>query len=276
MNRIREGWFRSVNPFNPQQVKTYSLAREDVDAIVFWTKNPAPFLQYLDELDERGYGYYFQFTLNDYMKLFEPGVPPLDKRIAAFGALSGRIGPQRVLWRYDPIIVSSVTPLSYHIGKIAALAGRLRGLTTRLTISFLDFYKKVTRRLNSTEALRDVEYYDVGIEYQGLGEFARSVRTEALKNGMETFTCAETRDLSPFGASRGSCVDGALIGSLFSPEKSFPRDKHQRKECLCSSSVDVGAYNTCPAGCVYCYANASPKTVAANVEKRHAHAPSLV
>ncbi len=276
MERIRAGWFRSVNPFNPRQVKEHSLAVEDVDAIVFWSKNPGPFLPRLDELDGRGYGYYFQLTLNDYARMFEPGLPPLDKKIEMFEALGGLIGPKRVLWRYDPIVVSSATPLSYHIEKISDLAGRLRGLTSRLTISFMDFYKKVTRRLNSPGDLQDVEFFDVEHEDERLAEFARAVQKAALDNGMKIFTCAEKRDLAPYGIPRGACVDGELISELFNPAGSFTRDKYQRKECLCSASVDVGAYDTCPAGCVYCYANANRKTVARNFKKRQSRAPSLL
>jgi len=105
MTRIREGFFHRVNPFNSKQVSAFSLKPEHLDAICFWTKNPKPLLQHLDELDQQGYNYYFQFTLNPYNKTFEPHVPALEERIATFKELAGRIGSERVVWRYDPIIL---------------------------------------------------------------------------------------------------------------------------------------------------------------------------
>ena len=122
-------------------MRTVSLKPEDVTAFVFWSKDPQPFLPVLDQLDERGYRYYFQFTVNDY-PVFEPNMRSLKERLTTFQRLSDRLGPARVLWRYDPIILSNITPLGYHLDRIDTLAGHLQGHTERLTISFLDFYRK--------------------------------------------------------------------------------------------------------------------------------------
>jgi hypothetical protein len=139
MNRVREGYFYRVNPFNSNQISGFSLKPEDVDAICFWTKNPRPLKQHLDELDERGLNYYFQFTLNPYDQTFEPHVPSLEERIATFQELAGHIGPQRVVWRYDPVILSSDTPVPWHQEQVEQIAAQLKSATRRMVFSFCDF-----------------------------------------------------------------------------------------------------------------------------------------
>jgi len=121
MKRIEEGVVCVADPFNPRQVGRYSLLAEDVDAIVFWSKNPCPLMARLSELDSRGYRYYFQFTLNDYPHLLEPNVPGLGERLDTLRTLSDRLGPERVVWRYDPIVVSSVTPTDYHLERLEGI-----------------------------------------------------------------------------------------------------------------------------------------------------------
>jgi DNA repair photolyase len=140
MNRVREGYFHRVNPFNSNQVSGFSLKPEDVDPICFWTKNPRPLMKHLNELDERGLKYYFQLTLNPYDKTIEP--PTLEERIATFKELASLVGPERVVWRYDPIILSSVTPVEWHLEQVEQIATKLQDATRRLVFSFYDFYGK--------------------------------------------------------------------------------------------------------------------------------------
>lgn len=154
MNRLRAGWCAWVNPFNRRP--SYVSFR-DVKAVVFWTKNPAPFLQHLDELDARGLHYYFQYTLNDYEREgFEPNVPALEKRIETFRRLSERIGPDRVVWRFDPIILSPGTGPRDILMRIWTIGKALRGLTKKLVVSFVDVgaYRKVQANL-----VRDTDLY---------------------------------------------------------------------------------------------------------------------
>jgi len=76
INRIRDGFCAVPNPFNPTQVSRVSLKPQDVDVIVFWTRNPRPLFPFLTELNESGYGYYFQYTLMDNPRLLDSKRPP--------------------------------------------------------------------------------------------------------------------------------------------------------------------------------------------------------
>jgi DNA repair photolyase len=278
MNRIRDGYFCSVNPFNPKQVSTHSLRPEDVEMIVFWTKNPLPLLRHLRELDDLGYCYYFQFTLNDYPIWLEPGLPPLAQRIEAFIELSDALGSKRVIWRYDPIVLSTETPVDFHIERVGRIAQRLKARTERLTISFLDFYKKITPRLRELEKARGVGLWDIadGNHDDDLSHLCRALKRLALENRLEITTCAENVDLDRFGIWHGSCIDGSLITQLTGTSQDYNKDLGQRKECLCASSVDMGAYNTCRNRCRYCYANSSDDAVRRAVARHLASSPALL
>ena len=251
MERLDAGYVDVSNPFNPAQVRRVSLRPEDVDAIVFWSKDPRPLMARLRELASRGYKYYFQFTVNDY-PLFEPNVPPLSHRLETFRALSDSIGPDRVIWRYDPIIVSSATPREYHLERIDRIATALAGRTNRLVISFLDFYAKTRRRLSQEAAtFRDIARPEYREELLGM---ARDIKGVSDANGLEVVSCAEV-DLDEAGIPHGACVDADLMRKLWGSQKPFTRVRNQRARCLCAVSVDIGAYNTCRHGCVYCYAS---------------------
>jgi DNA repair photolyase len=278
MTRVREGYFYRINPFNTNQVSGFSLAPEDVDAIVFWTKNPGPLLPHLRKLDERGLRYYFQFTLNPYGVLFEPHVPPLIQRIVTFLDLSDRLGPRRVIWRYDPIILSDRTPVAWHLEQLAALAEALHGATDRLVISFLDFYGKVNRRLADLERSQGLKLNDIAanLHCDELRTFATGFHRIAADHGMSVFSCSEETDLVEIGIRKGSCIDGDLIRELFGAGREYRKDKYQRGACGCVSSVDMGIYNTCRYQCAYCYANMSPKLIDSNLQKHNPAGPALI
>ncbi len=270
MERVRQGFFHRVNPFNVRQVKAISLRPADVNAIVFWTKNPRPLIPFLAELDQRGLNYYFQFTLNPYKNPFEPNLPPLEERIHTFRTLAELIGPRRLVWRYDPLILSSRTPLEYHREMFGRMATELRGATRRVMFSFLDFYGKARSRLRGIQREQGIVIED----FRGEGFAAERWRlladmgASAEDNGMTLWSCAEGEDLERIGIGHGHCIDAGLLRELFGSSGTFSRDRRQRKECGCVESVDMGAYNSCPFQCAYCYANASPKAVATNL-KRH-------
>lgn len=278
IKRIEEGYFYRANPFNPNQVRGFSLLREDVDAIIFWTKNPEPFLPYLDFLDARGYAYYFLYTLNDYPALFEPGLPDIEHRVDTFRNLSRRISRQRVIWRYDPIIISSLTPVDYHLERIEKLSERLNGYTMRVIISFLDFYGKVKKRLIRIEGQQGITFRDIrgDLFREELFDFAREFVRIVKSHGMQVQSCAEAVDLDQCGIIHGSCVDEDLIHNLFSVKKKFGRDNHQRRNCMCARSVDLGMYDTCRAGCIYCYANLNEKKVKSNLRIHSSTSPLLI
>lgn len=278
MERVRQGFFHRVNPFNARQVKAISLKPHDVDAIVFWTKNPKPLLPFLAELDDRGLNYYFQFTLNPYEKPFEPHVPPLGERIDTFRALADMIGPQRVVWRYDPLILSSRTPLEYHRERYGRISAELRGATKRVMFSFLDFYGKAQGRLATLEREEGLSIHDIRGEgcREGRRELLVEMRSHAAENGMELYSCAEGEDLEEIGIGHGHCIDAGLLRELFGGSGRFSKDRYQRMECGCVESVDMGVYNSCPFQCSYCYANASPKMIATNLKKHNPKGSALL
>ena len=253
IKRIRAGYCTVQNPLNIHQISRTSLAQDDVSAIVFWSKNPQPLIKYLPELNEKKYRYYFQYTLNKYPACIEPDVPPFADRINTFIQLSEIIGSKRVIWRYDPIILSSKTDAQYHLESFSKIAATLKGHTNRVMISFLDYYKKVEGRLATQEKELGVRYYP-GIEMATKGNFLSELSFIARSNKMEVYSCAEETDFSSFGIEHGKCVDAELVSQLWDVQIKHLKDKNQRGHCCCSLSKDIGVNNTCLHNCVYCYA----------------------
>jgi hypothetical protein len=256
MNRLRAGFCEVVNPFNPEQRSRIDLAPEAVEVIVFWTRYAAPLLGHLAELDRRGYRYYFLYTLVDYPAILEPHAPPLEKRLESFRRLSRRLGAERVVWRYDPIVLGNLTDVRYHLERFRRLCSELSGQTRRVVVSLLDEYPKVRRRLDGLSAggFRLLRFSEgdprLGALMAGLAETARA-------KGMEIQSCAERRNLRPWGIDPGACIDPQLIRELFGISVPARKDPGQRPACRCAVSRDIGAYDTCRYGCVYCYARSS-------------------
>ncbi len=278
MKRVREGFFHRVNPFNSKQVSGFSLKPEDVDAICFWTKNPNPLMKHLDELDERGLMYYFQFTLNPYDKTFEPNVPPLQERIETMIALAGRIGPERVVWRYDPIILTNVTPVAWHLKQAELIARQLKDATRRLVFSFYDYYGKGQGRLNKTLEGAGIKLADITTpeHMNSLDQVARGFKDIANRHGLQIFSCSEDINLDSIGIQHGACIDGKLISQLFGADAVSNKDKNQRESCGCVESADMGIYNTCHFRCSYCYANFNEGMIESNNRKHCPDSPSLL
>lgn len=277
LRRVEQGYFCAKNPFNPSQVQRVSLEPGDVDAFVFFSKDPRPLMRHLARLDASGFHYYFQFTLNAYDATLEPSVPPLEQRIRAFQELGATLGPSRVVWRYDPVIISSGTGREYHVRSLASIARRLEGYTERLIISFLDFYPRVRVRLERLEA-QGLTFADIAAPCNAdtLYHLASEISAIGSRHGMRVQTCCEKVDLDLMGIEHGSCIDSALIERLFGAVPGIPRDRNQRPGCLCAQSVDMGAYNTCSHGCVYCYANSSAASKKANLARHRPDSPFLV
>ena len=252
LNRLREGFLYVRNPMNPRQVSRIELSPEVIDGIVFWTKNPAPMLERLGELSP--YPYYFQFTLTGYGRDVEPGVPhKRENVIPTFQRLSETIGSNRVIWRYDPILFTSVYTPEYHLQAFSQIAEALRGYTKRCVLSFVDRYAK-----NSVNMKRLGAYE---LDKQALESFSRQLAEVADKNGMAVSSCAEAMDLSHSGIGHSSCIDRKLMEEIIGCPLKVGKDKNQRPECGCVESIEVGTYDTCKNGCLYCYANNSQKQV---------------
>lgn len=265
-NRIKDGFVYVRNPMNPHQVRRISLAPEVIDCIVFWTKNPAPMLARLDELS--AYQYYFQFTLTGYGKDVECNLPHKKEiLIPVFQKLSGKIGSRMVVWRYDPILFNARYTPEYHQNAFRQIAEELNGYTDQCVISFVDTYAKNKASMKSLGAYELPE--------QELLEFTRELSKTATENGIKVVSCAEQMDLSQCGVEHSSCIDKKRIEEIIGYRVAVSKDKNQRPECGCMESVDIGTYNTCKAGCKYCYANHSMESVVRNAEKYDVHSPLL-
>lgn len=268
LNRLREGFVLVRNPMNPRQVSRIALTPDTVDCIVFWTKNPLPLMPYLPEIEAMGYPYLMQMTLTGYGPDAEAALPPVTERIAALRELAQRIGPKRLIWRYDPILLSDGYTAEWHADNFAQLAGALTGCTRRCVLSFLDVYPKIRSRLQDGgfRACTEAEMRRIA------AEFAKT----AAPHGLLLQTCAERLDLTEFGVTHGACIDGGLIGDILGVPLDVRRDTNQRSGCGCVASIDVGEYNTCGNGCVYCYANHSGAAVARHAAQHDVRSPLLV
>ncbi|MDR3134764.1 MAG: DUF1848 domain-containing protein [Deltaproteobacteria bacterium] len=256
-NRLREGFALARNPIRWHQVSLVSLRPGDVDGIVFWTKNPGPMMARLGEL--KGHMYCFQFTVTPYGPEVEPGFPgKAGQAIETFKRLSGAIGPERVIWRYDPILANDSYPLESHLGSFEKFAGHLACHTRKVVFSFIDTGYREVRRNAKELALRELTPESQHWLAERLAWIARG-------HGLEIEACAEKTDFGKYGIGRGRCVDSSLFGKLLGRPLAISKDKGQRKECGCDESFDIGMYNTCQNGCLYCYASRDRQAIGRNV-----------
>jgi len=274
MNRVRAGWCAVPNPLNMKQVSRVSLDPQEADSIVFWSKNPAPMLPHLNELDRRGFRYYFQFSLNDYPRELEPNIPSLDERLRTFLNLSKHIGLLRVVWRYDPIIISNMTPIEFHRERFSWIAEELRGATHRVMVSIVDFYQKTDRRLSQLE--QDGFIFDrKAASSASMVGLLKDLATIAKRQDMEIFTCAEEHDFSEIGIPPGCCVDERLLNRIWALNLRYRKDPTQRKCCLCMVSKDIGINDTCIHGCPYCYSTRNYALAERRYEEHDPSSPAI-
>lgn len=300
-HRMKVGYSAWTNPFNG--VKGY-VSYKNTHFIVFWSKNPRPLLLHLDYLKEQNIGCYIQYTLNDYQyEGLERGVPPLNERIETFKDLVNKLGKGRVIWRFDPLMLTDDIDINKLLAKIEHIGDQLIGYTEKLVFSFADIvsYRKVKSNLEKSR----IPYHE-WTEPQML-EFAERLSMLNRKWNYTLATCGEKINLQQFGIEHNHCVDDALIirfafedkvlmdflkvkifpmplSDLFGNTEPLPsdaiilpyntyathgdnRDKGQRQFCGCIISKDIGEYNTCPHLCEYCYANTSKEVARRNYEQ---------
>lgn len=291
MERLRAGHCLRRNPCNSRQVSVIAL--DSARVFVFWSKNPRPFLPHLREIAARGHVFYFQFTLNDYEpEGLEPRVPPLAQRIDTFCRLADMIGPERVVWRFDPLVLGGGLDVPRLLERIDALGRRLAPYTEKLVFSFLDMYRKTQLALRRHDpGLRAPDAAEMGQLAAGLRQLA-----DGWSRPLRLASCAEAMDLEACGIVHNACVDGELVRRLCphdadvqrlcgpmpttqlsllplagpcgmpdTPDALPPRDGSQRTACRCLPSRDIGEYSTCLHGCLYCYANQSEAVVRARL-----------
>ncbi len=255
MNRIHDGYVSTRNPMNYNQVATISLHPNDVDGIVFWTKDAQNMMDKLHVLDRLGYPYYFQFTLTPYDKSIETGLRDKSDIAQTFIDLSKMIGKSRMIWRYDPIILNDALTIAYHERAFQRLCEKLSNHASRVTISFVDMYKKI-----KSKAVREISENE-------MRELAYAFSEISKPYGLPVTTCCETVDLSEYGIELAPCIDINIIEKIGGHSLRVKKENYQRPGCICASSKDIGVYNTCKNGCVYCYANFSEASVTKNFDK---------
>lgn len=270
-HRLKMGYSAWCNPFNGQ---VGYVSYEMVKCVVFWSKNPLPLLKYIDELKLRNIHSYIQFTLNDYVhEGWEEALPPLGERIDTFRRAVDKFGYGCVVWRFDPLMLSDGVDVDILLERIANIGDKLKGYTEQLVFSFADIaqYAKVRRNLDFLK-VKWREFNDDDINRLACGLMSMNQSWD-----YKLSTCGESVDLKHYGIEHGSCIDANLMRKHFAHDAEFMaylthaggmKDKGQRKYCGCIEAKDIGAYNTCPHGCVYCYANSGRNAVDANC-RRH-------
>ena len=257
MERLKVGFVDAVNPFNARQIKRIPLvpmkegldSAEGVDAFVFWTRDPRKILANADELTERGFPFYVMVTLTAYPSALEPSMISASKVLAGMKALALKIGPEKLIWRYDPVILSNLTNEDFHRANFNELALNLAGSVRRVIVSLYNEYPKTKTRFDGLQRAGVLQLLDAASLPQLLAGFAKSAEAA----GLEIQSCAEKENYTSLGIKPGACIDAAIMQKLFGLEFAG-KDKNQRPHCLCCKSVDIGAYGLCAAHCVYCYA----------------------
>jgi hypothetical protein len=247
INRLREQEIAVRNPMNMRQAALLMFDPASVDCIVFWTKNPAPFIKRLPEIDSLGYKYYFQFTITPYGNDIEKNINKT-KIIDTFMELSSLIGKEKVIWRYDPILINENYPISFHIEHFDAIAEKINGYTEKCIISFIDKYSFLEGNFKKfhIEEPQGGQIEDIA---QGICKTAAR-----YSPNFQIAACCEKIDPDKYDIQRGRCIDGDLIARITGKSKAYKKDPSQRKECGCAASRDIGTYNTCFHDCIYCYA----------------------
>ncbi len=261
MNRLRERKVMVPNPYSRKKISSIRLSPDTVDCIVFWTKNPEPIIPYLKEIDRMGYKYYFQMTITDYEEDLEPGVPCTEESIATFLLLSEIIGPQRIDWRFDPILLSDKYTADYHAERFEMMCQWLHKATERCVISFIDVY-------------REARYPE--LEQEEIEALAEQLSGIARKYRLPLYTCAEKTELSRYGIGHGACIDKERIKNIIGYKLDVKKDHGQRPQCRCAESIDIGIYDTCINGCKYCYATGTQESVRKKHEQHDPYSPLLV
>lgn len=303
MNRVRAGFCLVPNPYDLTRVTRVSLLPEDVQCLAFWTRNPSPLLHHIDELEDRGLPFFFQVTLTGYLPPLEklpapcatalgaaapanlPGTqisrdatdsgtglahPPARDAVHAIRRLGDRIGPARVVWRYDPIVLSDLTPEHWHLHNFGQLCQALEGSVHHVVSSFVEPYPAVRERFRKLNAH--------GANISLPGEHAKRELIEALadiaaQHGLALQTCCTPATADTHGMP---CIGPAMIHAATGLMPAEMRDPNQRQNCRCLPSIDIGVYATCPRGCIYCYANNTPSTQIAHATQHDPTSPSLM
>lgn len=263
-NRIKEGYVLTRNPYYPTQVTKYILRPEVVDMIVFCTKNPFPMLERLSLLS--AFDMFWFVTITPYGQEIEPHVPPGELVIDYFKQLSEQIGKKRLSWRYDPVFITDRYPVDYHIEQFCQMARALSGYTEQCVVSFLDLYEKTLRNFNKARSVTKDEQEKIIAAFSEI----------AVEYKLQIHLCCENPKLIRKNVDADGCMSKAVLEKALGCKLLVPQKKPARKECDCLLGADIGAYNTCGHGCLYCYANYNSEIVAKNQKLHNPASPLLI
>ena len=263
-NRIDEGFVYVRNPYAKNHIYSYKLDPELIDCIIFTTKNPRPMFRNLEKIDK--FNQYWHVTITPYGKEIEPNVPPVDEVIDSFKFLSERLGKEKVTLRYDPIFISEKYSLEKHIDSFDYILDSLSDYTTEAIISFIDLYEKTKRNFPNAKEVTQDERLRIGEEFAKIGE----------KYNIKVKTCVEGTELERFGIDSSGCMTKEVIEKAINKNLNIPKQKARNGECYCLLNNDIGEYNTCDHGCLYCYANSNKRLVKRNLKLHDPKSPLLI
>lgn len=264
IERLKEGYVIVQNPINKKQFTNVSLKKEDVDIIVFWSKNPQ--IKYFDIVKNMCFEYYLHFTITPYDKNIEVNLPNKKYLIDNFTSLSSKIGKEKLVWRYDPIILSDELNINYHKKHFEYMAKRLSGYTEECIISFVDIYAKMKNRINNIFEIKENDMRNTAYEIVNI----------ATKNGIILKSCCEPDYLKEYNIGLASCIDKERVEKILKKQIKAKKDYSQRKLCNCIKSIDIGSYDSCINGCKYCYANKNDEKSELNMKRNNIKSPILI
>lgn len=264
LNRFKAGFVYSRNPLYPDKITRYDLAPDKVDCVVFCSKNYGPILGRLPEITDR-YNTYFFYTITAYGKDIEPGVPAIDESIETLLKLEKIVGKHRIAWRYDPVLLTEKYTVNRHLKTFDRMADRLAEHIDRCIFSFVEIYKKVAMNMPELKPLTGGEKLALA---KGLGEIA-------AKYNIHLQTCAAEGDYRQFNIHPSGCMTLEALGRANGVRFRELKHRGMRQHCQCIETRDIGAYDTCPNGCRYCYANSTPQKARENFALHDPQAPIL-
>ena len=263
-NRIDDGFVYVRNPYAKNQIYSYRLDPELIDCIIFCTKNPKPMFENLEKIDK--FNQYWHITITPYEKEIEPNVPPMNDVLESFKYLSKKLGKENVTLRYDPIFINEKYTLEKHIESFEYIINSLSGYTTEAIISFIDLYEKTKRNFPKAREVTKDERLKLGKEFAQIGK----------KNNITIKTCVEGSELDKFGIDSSGCMTKEVIERAINKNLNIPKQKARNGECYCLLNNDIGEYNTCDHGCLYCYANSNKRLVKRNLKLHDPKSPILI
>ncbi len=267
-NRIREGFVLVRNPYYPSQVTRYLLDPEKIDGMIFCTKNPQPMFGDTDSFKAllSTFDTFWFVTVTPYGTDIEPFVPPAEHVIRSFQKLSEQTGKQRISWRYDPIFVTEKYSVAYHIRQFASIAKVLSRYTSQCVVSFIDLYEKTRKNFRGVH----------GVTHEEQEQLIDAFSVIAQEYGMQIHLCCENEQLIRKNVDADGCMSKAVLEKALGCKLVVPQKKMAREACTCLLGADIGAYNTCGHGCLYCYANYDRATVLSNMKNHDPFSPFLI